>query len=73
MEPNKNVCSRNAHQSLSLATVLVKLFDYETAVDIVKEADATGETIADVAVRKGLMVQKEAAEKLHPLAMTQAI
>jgi aspartate ammonia-lyase len=53
--------------------VLAKLFDYETASTIAKEAYASGETVADVAVRKGLMSEKEVRIKLDPVAMTQPV
>ena len=62
---------RKEEDSLALSAVLAELFDYQTAVNIAKEANASGETIAEVVLRKGMMTEKEAAVKLDPLNMAQ--
>jgi len=60
---NKEVCEAYAKGSAGLATVLIPLFGYETAVSVAREAIARKKTVLEIVVERGLL-DKEKAEKL---------
>lgn len=52
LEVNENKCHQNIEQSLGLTTALVPAIGYDAAAELAKEAQATGQTIHQVAKAK---------------------
>jgi aspartate ammonia-lyase len=63
-------CRRYAESTMALATALNPHIGYAHAAEVAKEALATGRTIKEVAVAKGLLTPEEADRILNPAAMT---
>jgi len=63
-------CRRYAESTMALATALNPHIGYAHAAEVAKEALATGRTIKEVAVAKGLLTPEEADCILNPAAMT---
>jgi aspartate ammonia-lyase len=60
-----------AQSTVSLATALNPYIGYAKAAEIVKESIATGKSIIDIAREKKLLSEKEIAEILDPVNMTE--
>jgi aspartate ammonia-lyase len=60
-----------AQSTVSLATALNPYIGYAKAADIVKESIATGRSIIDIARDQKLLSEKEIAEILDPVSMTE--
>jgi len=60
---NPERCSSYCHSSIGLATLLKPVIGYQGASEIAREAAATGKSIVELAVEKGLMSREE-IEKL---------
>jgi aspartate ammonia-lyase len=60
-----------AQSTVSLATALNPYIGYAKAAEIVKESVATGRSIIDIAREKNLLSEKEIAEILDPVNMTE--
>jgi aspartate ammonia-lyase len=60
-----------AQSTVSLATALNPYIGYAKAAEIVKESVATGRSIIDIAREKKLLSEKEIAEILDPVNMTE--
>ena len=56
-----------AERSPALATALAPIIGYDQAAELAKEALATDRTIRELAVEKGILDEKEAAEILDPM------
>ncbi len=63
-------CTSFAERSLSLCTALVPEIGYERSAAVAKEAVATGKTIREVVLARGLLSEKEANRLLNPISMT---
>ena len=57
--------------TVSLATALNPYIGYAKAAEIVKESVKTGKSIIDIAREKNLLSEKEIAEILDPVNMTE--
>ena len=68
---NQQRCEFYAQSTVSLATALNPYIGYAKAAEIVKESVATGRSIIDIAREKKLLSEKEIAEILDPLNMTE--
>lgn len=68
---NEKRCNFYAQSTVSLATALNPYIGYAKAADIVKESVATGRSIIDIAREKKLLTEKEIAEILDPVNMTE--
>lgn len=68
---NEARCRQYAHSTVSLATALNPYIGYAKAAEIVKESVATGRSIIDLAREKNLLSEKEIAEILDPVRMTE--
>lgn len=68
---NKQRCEFYAQSTVSLATALNPYIGYAKAAEIVKESVATGRSIIDIARDKKLLTEKEIAEILDPVSMTE--
>jgi len=58
-------------QSLALATVLVPAIGYDRAAEIAKEAAATGRTVREVALARGVLPAAELVRLLDARAQTE--
>jgi aspartate ammonia-lyase len=68
---NEKRCEFYAQSTVSLATALNPYIGYAKAAEIVKESVATGRSIIDIARDKKLLSEKEIAEILDPVRMTE--
>ncbi len=64
-------CEMYAQSTVSLATALNPYIGYAKAAEIVKESVATGRSIIELAREKKLLSEKEIAEILDPVKMTE--
>ena len=63
-------CSHDIERSLALATALAPKIGYEAAAGIAKEAAASGKTIMEVALEKGIASEDELAHILDTRSLT---
>jgi aspartate ammonia-lyase len=68
---NEKRCDFYAESTVSLATALNPYIGYAKAAEIVKESIATGRSIIEIARAKKLLSEKEIAEILDPVNMTE--
>lgn len=68
---NEARCRQYAESTVSLATALNPYIGYAKAAEIVKESVATGRSIIELAREKKLLSEKEIAEILDPVRMTE--
>ena len=68
---NEQRCNFYAQATVSLATALNPYIGYAKAAEIVKESIATGRSIIDIARDRKLLTEKEIAEILDPVSMTE--
>jgi aspartate ammonia-lyase len=68
---NEARCNQYAQSTVSLATALNPYIGYAKAAEIVKESVATGRSIIELARDKKLLSEKEIAEILDPVRMTE--
>jgi fumarate hydratase, class II len=71
LEANVERCRTYAEATPALATALAPAIGYEPAASVVKESLASGRSIRDVVVERGLLPPEEADELLDTLAMTR--
>lgn len=64
-------CNFYAQSTVSLATALNPYIGYAKAAEIVKESISTGKSIIEIARSKKLLSEKEIAEILDPVKMTE--
>lgn len=68
IEANKDRCSQYADRSLGLATALNPYIGYLKAAEIVHSALSSGESIRDIAIRKGILSESEFDRITNPLS-----
>lgn len=68
---NEARCKMYAQSTVSLATALNPYIGYAKAAEIVKESVASGRSIIELAREKKLLSEKEIAEILDPVRMTE--
>lgn len=68
---NEARCRQYAESTVSLATALNPYIGYAKAAEIVKESVATGRSIIELVRGKNLLSEKEIADILDPLRMTE--
>jgi aspartate ammonia-lyase len=68
---NPQRCQMYAQSTVSLATALNPYIGYAKAAEIVKESVATGKSIIDIARERKQLTEKEIAEILDPVRMTE--
>jgi aspartate ammonia-lyase len=68
---NQKRCELYAQSTVSLATALNPYIGYAKAADIVKESVATGKSIIEIARERKQLTEKEIAEILDPVRMTE--
>jgi aspartate ammonia-lyase len=67
---NRERCAQLVRMSAGIVTVLVPYLGYDEAAAIAKEAAATGKTVYDLVLEKGLMTEDELEDALDPMKMT---
>jgi fumarate hydratase class II len=68
---NKERCAGLIEHSLAMVTALVPKLGYLAAAEIAKESAATGKTIRELCLAKGILPEAELTSLLNPVAMTQ--
>ena len=71
MEANQEACEASVEQSLSMCTSLNPLIGYEQAAKLAKEAFASGQTIRELCLEKGILPEETLREALDPWKMTE--
>jgi len=71
MEANIEASESFVEQSLSMVTSLNPLIGYEKAAKLAKEAFATGKTIRELCLEKGILPEATLNEALDPMRMTE--
>jgi fumarate hydratase class II len=71
MEPNAESCEAAVEQSLSMCTSLNPLIGYEQAAKLAKEAFASGKTIRELCLEKGVLPEGTLRDALDPWSMTE--
>jgi len=72
IEVDRERAATSVEQSLALATALVPAIGYDRAAEIAKEAAATGRTVRDVALARGVLPASELARLLDARAQTES-
>ncbi|MGN7456073.1 aspartate ammonia-lyase [Paenibacillus pasadenensis] len=70
MQANRERCESYVANSFGIVTALNPHLGYEVAAQLVKEALATGLTIRELILERGLLTPEEMTEILDPYAMT---
>ena len=71
IEANRERCEALIEGSLAMVTSLVPRLGYDTAAEIAKEAYATGRTVRQLILERGLLSEEETARLLDPRRMTE--
>lgn len=70
MEANRKRCKEYVERSFGIVTALNPHLGYDVAAQLVKEAMATGLTVKEIILERGLLTQEEMDEILDPVQMT---
>ncbi len=68
---NRERCRTYAETSVGLATILNPSIGYEAAAAVAKTSAATGQSLREIVVEKGILSAKEAEKILDPIKMTE--
>ena len=68
---NEARCRVHFESSVGLATILNQHVGYAKAAEIAKEAAATGKTLRELILEKGLMTEQDLARTLDPKRVTE--
>ena len=68
---NPDKCNQFAMNSVAIVTALNPFIGYLKAAEIAKESIKTGESIKDIALKKGVLSKEKLDEILAPMAMTE--
>ncbi|MGI9534141.1 MAG: class II fumarate hydratase [Thermodesulfobacteriota bacterium] len=71
IKADKKRCEEMIEKSLAMCTSLAPIIGYDNAAAIAKEAYATGKTVRQVAMEKGVLPEKELNKVLDPWSMTE--
>ncbi|HEY8488763.1 MAG TPA: class II fumarate hydratase [Thermaerobacter sp.] len=71
IEANRERCEALIEGSLAMVTSLVPRLGYDTSAEIAKEAYATGRTVRQLILEKGLLSEEETNRLLDPRRMTE--
>jgi fumarate hydratase, class II len=71
IKANKDRCAGMIEHSLAMVTALVPKLGYLEAAEIAKESAATGKTIRELCLAKGVLPEAELKALLSPAAMTR--
>jgi len=70
LEPDTQRCEQMVEQSLAMCTSLAPAIGYDRAAAIAKEALATGQTVRQVALARGVLPADQLSRLLDPTSMT---
>lgn len=70
IKANEERCKELTERSIGLVTILNPYIGYEAAASVAKEAIATGKTIREVVIKKGLLSKEEIDRVFDPFSMT---
>ena len=73
IEADEERCGEIIEQSLAMCTSLAPIIGYDNAAAIAKEAHASGRTVREVAMEKGVLSDEELDRVLDPLSMTKPV
>ncbi|MBI1731755.1 MAG: aspartate ammonia-lyase [Gammaproteobacteria bacterium] len=68
---NRDFLRRGVENSIGIVTALNPYIGYENATAVAKEAHATGRTVYDLVLEKGLLTREQLDELLRPEVLTQ--
>ncbi|HLG23163.1 MAG TPA: aspartate ammonia-lyase [Candidatus Manganitrophaceae bacterium] len=68
---NRARCREYAEKSVGLATILNPSIGYEAAAQVAKESTATGKSLREIIIEKGILSAKEVDQILDPTKMTE--
>jgi aspartate ammonia-lyase len=71
IKANEERCRRYLEDSLGLVTVLAPSIGYNAAAEVAKESVATGRSIREIVLARGLMPAAELEEAMRPEHLTQ--
>jgi aspartate ammonia-lyase len=71
IEANVELLERRVRESAGLATSLNPFIGYEQSSEIAKAAVATGRSVADLVLERGLLTEQQLAEILQPEVLTK--
>ncbi len=73
IDADEQRCGEIIEQSLAMCTSLAPIIGYDEAAAIAKQAYASGSTVREVAIKKGVLSEQELDEVLDPMSMTKPI
>jgi aspartate ammonia-lyase len=68
---NRERCQELADKSIGLATILNPSIGYEASASIAKDAMATGKSLRQVVIERGILTREEVDKVLDPARMTE--
>jgi len=68
---NREQCREYAEKSVGLATILNQSIGYEVAAEVAKTSVATGKSLREIIIQKGILSESEADKILDPIKMTE--
>lgn len=68
---NRERCKEYAEKSVGLATILNPSIGYEAAAQVAKESAATGKSLREIIIQKGILSAQEVDRLLDPTKMTE--
>ncbi|MEI6305246.1 MAG: aspartate ammonia-lyase [Deltaproteobacteria bacterium] len=71
IEANEARCRRYLEDSLGLVTVLAPSIGYNAAAEVAKESVASGRSIREIVLERGLMPEKDLNEVMRPEHLTE--
>jgi len=71
LEPDEDRCKALIEGSLAMCTSLAPVIGYDAAAGLAKDAFATGKTVREVALEKGVLPEDELTRLLDPMSMTR--
>jgi aspartate ammonia-lyase len=71
IEANQDRCLRYLEDSLGLVTVLAPYIGYNAAAEVAKESVATGHSIREIVLEKGLMTENDLEAVMKPEHLTE--
>ena len=71
IEANEARCRRYLEDSLGLVTVLAPYIGYNAAAEVAKESVASGRSIREIVLERGLMPEAELEKVMQPEHLTE--
>lgn len=73
IKANKERCRKAVEKNIGIVTALVPYLSYQISSDIAKEARATGKTVREVVLERGLMTEDELNHIFSPSQLTRPL